>query len=81
VKPQIVEIVMRNGECLRQRIDYPKGNPKNPVTSAELLQSFRVMAGYAARPMTHAKIDEAIDFILQLETKENAAMMTRFLVA
>jgi hypothetical protein len=31
--------------------------------------------------MTHAKIDEAIDFILQLETKENAAMMTRFLVA
>jgi 2-methylcitrate dehydratase PrpD len=81
VKPQIVEIVMRNGECLRQRIDYPKGNPKNPVTFAELLQSFRVMAGYAAPPMTHAKIDEAINFILQLETKENAAMMTRFLVA
>jgi 2-methylcitrate dehydratase PrpD len=69
VKPQIVEIVMRNGECLRQRIDYPKGNPKNPVTSAELLQSFRVMAGYAARPMTHAKIDEAIDFILQLRNQ------------
>jgi 2-methylcitrate dehydratase PrpD len=81
VKPQIVEIVTRNGECLRQRVDYPKGNPKNPVTSDELVESFRVMAGYSARPLTHAKIDEAIDFILQLETKQNVSMMTRFLVA
>jgi hypothetical protein len=31
--------------------------------------------------LTHAKIDEAIDFILQLETKQNVSMMTRFLVA
>ena len=81
VKPQIVEIVTRNGKCLRQRIDYPKGNPKNPVTSAELVESFRVMARYSARPLTYGKIDEAIDFILHLETKEKAAMMTRFLVA
>ena len=81
LKPQIVEIVTRHGECLRQRIDYPKGNPKNPVTSDELVESFRVMAGYSARPLTHAKIDEAIDFILQLETKQDASMMTRFLVA
>ena len=81
VKPQIVEIVTRTGECLRQRVDYPKGNPKNPVTSDELVESFRVMAGYSARPLTRAKIGEAIDFILQLETKQNVSMMTRFLVA
>ena len=39
------------------------------------------MAGYSARPLTQAKIDEAIDFILQLETEHNASTMTRFLIA
>ena len=37
VKPQAVEIVMRDGKVFSEKVVYPKGNPNNPVTSEELV--------------------------------------------
>ena len=60
VKPQAVEIVMRDGKAFSEKVVYPKGNPNNPVSSEELVAAFRGMASYAAKPLGGAKIDEAI---------------------
>jgi len=81
VKPQIIEIVTRNGRCFNLRVDYPKGNPRNPVTSDELVQSFRSMAGYAAKPLARSTIDRTIETILDLEKVQDVAGIARLLRA
>ena len=81
VKPQILEIVTRDGKSYSERVDYPKGNPKNPVTSAELVESFRSLAGYAVKPLAQAKIDDAIDFVLGLEKVRDVSHIARFLTS
>jgi 2-methylcitrate dehydratase PrpD len=81
VKPQVVEIVMRDGKFYSEKVIYPKGNPNNPVSSEELVAAFRGMASYAAKPLGGAKIDDAIELALRLEEADDVAVMTKLLTA
>ncbi len=81
VKPQVVEIVMRDGQRFSEKIVYPKGNPNNPVTSEELVAAFRGMAHYAAKPMSGAKLDDAVELTLGLEEAGDVAVLTQLLTA
>jgi 2-methylcitrate dehydratase PrpD len=81
VKPQIIDVATRDGRCFNLRVDYPKGNPKNPVTSDELVQSFRSMAGYAAKPLARTSIDRTIEMVLDLEKVQDVAGIARLLSA
>ena len=81
VKPQLVEIVLRNGETFSEKVIYPKGNPKNPVTSGELVNAFRGMASYTAKPLGADKIDGLVDLALHLEAAPNAAALAQLLTA
>lgn len=81
VKPQIIEIET-SGRCVfTKRVDYPKGNPKNPVTSDELVESFRDMANYSANPLDRGKVDATIEAILGLEKAEDVSIVARLLTA
>jgi 2-methylcitrate dehydratase PrpD len=81
VKPQVVEIVMRDGKVFSEKIVYPKGNPNNPVTSEELVAAFRSMASYAAKPLGGAKIDDAVALTLRLEEMNDVAVLAKLLTA
>jgi len=81
VKPQVVEIVMRDGKVFNQKVIYPKGNPKNPVTSEELVSAFRGMASYAAKSLTGAKIDDAVALAQRLEEVDDVARLAKLLTA
>jgi 2-methylcitrate dehydratase PrpD len=81
VKPQVVEIIMRDGSNYREKVIYPKGNPNNPVTSEELVNAFRGMASYAAKRLSGAQIDEAIDTAQHLENVPDAAVLAKLLTA
>ncbi len=81
VKPQVVEIVTRDGKVFTERVVYPKGNPNNPVTSDELVAAFRGMASYAAKPLSPGKIDDAVALALRLEEVPDASVLTRLLTA
>jgi Uncharacterized protein involved in propionate catabolism len=81
VKPQIIEIMTRDGNVYRERVVYPKGNPKNPVTSEELIAAFRGMASYAAKQLGGDKIDEAVSTTLRLEETKDVAALTTLLTA
>jgi 2-methylcitrate dehydratase PrpD len=81
VKPQLVELVLRSGETFSEKVIYPKGNPKNPVTSEELVAAFRGMASYAARPLNADKIDQAVEIALHLEEVPDAAVLAQVLTA
>jgi len=79
VKPQVVEIVTRDGKVFSERVMYPKGNPNNPVTSDELVAAFRGMASYAAEPLSADKIDDAVSLVLRLEEVPDVSILTRLL--
>jgi 2-methylcitrate dehydratase PrpD len=81
VKPQLVEIVMCDGKTYSQKIIYPKGNPKNPVTSDELVSAFRGMAAYAAKPLGADKIDQAVSLALHLEEVPDVTVLAKLLTA
>ena len=79
VKPQAVEIVMRDGKVFSEKVVYPKGNPNNPVTSEELVSAFRGMASYAAKPPSADKIDDAVSLVLRLEEVPDVSILPQLL--
>ena len=81
VKPQVVEIVMRGDKVFSEKVIYPKGNPNNPVTSDELINAFRGMASYAAKPLGGAKIDDAVALALRLEEVDDVGALAILLTA
>jgi 2-methylcitrate dehydratase PrpD len=81
VKPQIVEIETNDRQVFTIRVDYPKGNLRNPITSDELIDSFRDMAKYSARPLSRAKIEETVEAIFGLEKAEDVSIVARLLTA
>jgi 2-methylcitrate dehydratase PrpD len=81
VKPQLVEILTRDGKVFSQRVVYPKGNPNNPVTSDELVAAFRGMASYAVKPLGAANIDDAVALALRLEEVPDVSVLTKLLTA
>jgi magnesium transporter len=61
LSPVVVEIHTEKRGVFSQRIDFPKGNPKNPVSMEETKQNIRRCASYAARHLAIDKIDQAIE--------------------
>lgn len=39
-----VEVVFKNGDTVKKQTDFPKGDPENPVTPAELIEKFHNLA-------------------------------------
>ena len=71
--------VTRDGKVFGERVVYPKGNPKNPVTSDELVAAFRGMATYSAKPLSSDKIDDAVSLVLRLEEVPDVSILIRLL--
>lgn len=42
------------GKVYTERVDYPKGEPENPLTAQELKQRFCALCGYAGKPEAEA---------------------------
>lgn len=40
-RASILNIIMNDGTALSHRVDYPKGEPENPLTDEELVQKFK----------------------------------------
>jgi 2-methylcitrate dehydratase len=40
----IVNITTRDGRLLSKQLDYPKGDPRNPLSDAEIEEKFRALA-------------------------------------
>lgn len=62
--PSIVEIITTDGKRYSTRVDYPKGEPENPLTSIELRKKFRMIS---APKIGEEKTDKIINMIDRLE--------------
>lgn len=57
----VVTITMDDGTIIKQRVDFPKGEPENPLTQQELEEKFRSLAIFGR--LTKEECDEVIEEI------------------
>lgn len=50
-----VEVRMRNGEVYNRKVDYPKGEPENPMTLGEMKDKFMSLVVYSGRKESEAE--------------------------
>jgi len=62
----IVSITTQEGLALTQRVDYPKGEPENPLSEKELEDKFIMLAQYAGKERSACK--NIIQIVNNLET-------------
>ncbi len=56
----IVTIHTTNGEHHTRQVDYPKGDPRNPLTDAEIEEKFDALAAPVLTPASMKKVKEAV---------------------
>ena len=80
VKPNVVEIAMRDGTIYSERVEYPKGHPRNPLTQDEYRMYFRDLIGFSAKPLTHENIEKAISLLSTMEQNQDVSSLCRLLI-
>jgi len=56
----VVEITTTDGRQLTQQLDYPKGDPRNPLTDAEVEEKFSALAEGVLSSSAQKKLKQAI---------------------
>lgn len=62
-RASILNITMKDGTTLSHRVDYPKGEPENPLTDEELIQKFNSLA--VASGLSEENCNKVIELINQ----------------
>jgi len=60
-RPAIVEIITKGGDTFHERVDYPKGEPENPISDEERKQKFVKLASYCRSEKEIAHIIEIVE--------------------
>ena len=75
----IVEITLKNGKKASNRVDFVKGNPKNPMNMEDVEKKVRACVPYSAKPLEEKKISVLIDTVKGLETFPDVSRIIDYL--
>ncbi len=75
-RTSIMKIRLFNGREFETRVDFPKGDPLNPVSMEEVIQKFRYLSNPAIGKFNTEKV---IEIILNLEKCQNCEEFIRLL--
>jgi 2-methylcitrate dehydratase PrpD len=73
-RPCIVEVKLKNGSSLVGRVDYPKGDPKKPLSDEQLLRKFESNASYV---LNDGKIQTIISMVMEIEKVKDVRELVR----
>ena len=59
-RPTTVDVKIKDGKIYTKRVDYPKGEPRRPLTDEELYEKFVKWAGPSLSPEKAESIREAL---------------------
>jgi 2-methylcitrate dehydratase len=76
-RPVILEIRIKNGESYKTRVDYPRGDPHNPMTDQETEAKFKKLAGNLIQ---ESQMREIIDLVNHIEEVSNVSELMEHLV-
>lgn len=71
--PATAEITMKDGKIFKARIEYPKGDPENPLTWDELIEKF---SGLTQNLYSKEKKERIVKQIRELKKIENLKLWT-----
>lgn len=74
-KSGVVEVALKSGETLVERVDAPLGHRDNPLSAAERRRKFRDCAVHAAASLDDDAISEIIDAAERLDALPDAAAL------
>ena len=74
--PASVSIVTKAGEVFKTHIDYPKGDPENPLTWEELVQKFKDLTSPVFEESVKLQI---VDLVRDLAAERDLERLTRLL--
>ncbi len=74
-----VEIRVKSGERYSERVDFPYGDPRNPISKEELIQKFRDCVLYSVKPIPKEKVDEVISMITNIEKVKDVSQIVQLL--
>lgn len=72
--PATATIYVKQGKQYRNKVEIPKGEPRNPVTKEDLLKKFEMLASKVLK--NENKVISLIDIIMKLEELENINELT-----
>lgn len=75
----IMEIKVKNGQKFSKKIQFPRGNPKNPVDMDAVIEKLRKCVNYSLRPFPKENIDKLVDLLYKLEQLEDVTQLTQLL--
>jgi 2-methylcitrate dehydratase PrpD len=75
----IMEIKTKNGQTYSKEIQFPRGNPKNPVSMNEVIEKFQKCVNYSIKPFSKENIDKLVDLLYKLEQLEDVTQLTQLL--
>jgi 2-methylcitrate dehydratase PrpD len=61
----LIQIFLKNGDIIKEQVDFPKGEPENPLTKLEIENKFTELAKYGGK--TQKQIDQIISYVWDLE--------------
>jgi len=73
----ISEIVTKQGQTYRCRVDYPRGHARNPMTDGEIVEKFKSMA---AKRMKEDQMKRVIDTVFSLDEVEDIGELNQLMV-
>jgi 2-methylcitrate dehydratase PrpD len=75
--PASVNLVAKDGKQFSARIDYPKGDPENPLSWDELIDKFKNLI---SQVFSRAKQDEIIDRVRSMEQEDDVNSFSMLLL-
>jgi 2-methylcitrate dehydratase PrpD len=77
LRPASVEVILKDGRKFGGRVDFPKGDARNPLTEEEMLTKFRNLAGGVIGEEKAKKIQEAVFGLEKIETIEELVRLLK----
>lgn len=76
--PAIAELTTKSGKTYARRVDYQRGDPRNPLAPEDFIEKFRsCVDGY----LSASKAQRIIDAVQKFEQFDDVSKFTRLLVA
>jgi 2-methylcitrate dehydratase PrpD len=65
----ILEITAKDGNRYQERVDFPKGEPENPMSAEEIRKKFLDLAGNAKNPKPDPEKDNLVQVVFNMESQ------------
>ncbi|MBI2916769.1 MAG: MmgE/PrpD family protein [Chloroflexi bacterium] len=79
IEPVVVDIRCRDGRVFSRHADWAYGNPRNPLSDADLVAKFKDCAAYSAKAFPAATLDQVVELVMHLEEVPEISPIARLL--